>query len=142
MINSSGFLHNGGNKFHLMLILPDEFNKGPIFDLTVFQKIINISSPNSCSNIFSSLEFWKVNVAHPVVFSNGTFTIPTWENFELSQWPSINYFMYLVGLHRIKKILQLPRLIYQNKVNLVYVVQIFWNPEIVNWRSLLWRPLV
>ena len=27
MINSSGFLHIGGNKFQLMLILPDEFIK-------------------------------------------------------------------------------------------------------------------
>ena len=36
MINSCGFLYNGGNKFQLMLILPDEFKKGLILDCTVF----------------------------------------------------------------------------------------------------------
>ena len=27
MINNSGFLYNGGNKFQLMLIFQDEYNK-------------------------------------------------------------------------------------------------------------------
>ena len=37
-------------------------------------------------------------------------SIPTWENFELSQWPSLNNFVYLVGLHQIKNYKHLQRL--------------------------------
>ena len=55
MINSSGFLYNGGNKFQLILILPDEFNKRTDFYGTVFEIIMNISSPNSCRSLFSDL---------------------------------------------------------------------------------------
>ena len=34
MINSNGFLYNDGNKFELILILPDEFNKKIAFRLS------------------------------------------------------------------------------------------------------------
>ena len=56
MINSSGFLYNRSKKFQLMVILPDEYNKMTDFCLNI-EIIINISSLNSCSNLFSSLQF-------------------------------------------------------------------------------------
>ena len=28
-------------------------------------------------------------------------SIPTWKNFELTRWPSLNYSVYLVGLHQL-----------------------------------------
>ena len=49
MRTSNVFVCNGGNKFQLILILPEELNS------TVFEIVIKISSPNSFSNLFSSL---------------------------------------------------------------------------------------
>ena len=91
IVNNSGFLYCGGNKFQLMLILPDEFNKRTEFDWTVFEIFIKISSPNSCSNLFSELWFWNVELV-----CSFSCSVPTWENFELTQWPFLNYFVYLV----------------------------------------------
>ena len=69
MINNSGFLYNGGNKFQLMLIFQDEYNKRTdIWFNIIWNNCLNISSPNSCSDLFSSLQFWKSDVACPVVF--------------------------------------------------------------------------
>ena len=42
---------------------------------------------------------------HNLLFYSGHsfFTsMPTLENFELTRWQTLNYFMYLVGLHQIK----------------------------------------
>ena len=37
------------------------------------------------------------------IFDNETFTsMLVWETFELNQWPSLNSYVYLVGLHQIK----------------------------------------
>ena len=123
--------------FHMNL------TKELIFDWTVFEVVINISSPNSCSNLFSSLLFWKGNVVCSVVFRKGTFdkgtftSIPTWKNLELTQWLSLNYFVHLVSLYQVKHYYTfnawyIKTNVEKKKVNLVYVVQIFWNPEIVN----------
>ena len=53
----------------------------------------------------------------------------TLENFELTQWLSLHYFVYLVGLHQIRNSGHLQRFKNQNKyrkkVSLVYVVHIF-----------------
>ena len=63
----------------------------------------SIFSPTFCSNLFSSLQFWKVIVACSAVFGKGTFTsMLTWENFELTQWISLNYFAYIFALHQTK----------------------------------------
>ena len=105
--NSGGFLYNGDKKFQLMLILPHEFNKRTYFWLTVFEIVRNI---NSCSNLFLVVTYFiackldvKADVACPVVFGKGKFTsISTLEHFKLTQWPSWNYFLYLVGLHQVK----------------------------------------
>ena len=51
MINSCGFLYNVVTKFQLILLLSDEFNE------RTDEITISISSPNSCSNLFSSLTY-------------------------------------------------------------------------------------
>ena len=67
--------------------------KGLIFYWTVFETIMNISSPNSLQN-------WCCIHAD---FGKGIFTrVPTWENFELTQQSSLNYFVYLIALHQVK----------------------------------------
>ena len=70
-------------------------------------------------------------------FDKGTFTsMHTWENFELTQCPSLNYFVYSVGFHQVKNYYTFKgwyiKAIIDKKISLVYVVQIFWNLEIVN----------
>ena len=91
-----------------MLTIPDELIKSLIVDWTVFEIIINISSPNSCSNLFSKMQFWNVDVVCPVVcweayFWEGEFYINAHvRNFKLTQWPSLSNFVYLVGLHQVK----------------------------------------
>ena len=60
----------------------------------------------------------------------------TWENLEMTQWPSLYYFVYLAGLHQVKnyyifKGWYIKKNI-EKKVSLVCVIQIFWNLEIVN----------
>ena len=53
----------------------------------------------------------------------------TWEKFELTQWPSLNYFVYLVGLHQVKNYYTFKgwyiKTNIEKKVSLVDVVQIF-----------------
>ena len=42
--------------------------------------------------------------------------IPTGENFKLTQWPFLNYFVYLVGSNQVMiKLLHPRRLIHQNR---------------------------
>ena len=47
--------------------------KGMFFDYSVFEIIINISSPNSCSNLFCSPYFWNVNYCVSCCFWQGHF---------------------------------------------------------------------
>ena len=62
--------------------------------------------------------------------------MPTWENFELIQWAYTNYFVYLVDLHQGKTFYNFKgwyiKTNIEKKVSVDYVVQIFWNLEIVN----------
>ena len=64
----------------------------------------SIFSSDSCSNLFSSLSFWKVDVVCSVAFDKGIFGKEnfTWATFELTHSLSLNYFMYLVSLHQNK----------------------------------------
>ena len=41
------------------------------------------------------------DVVCSVISDKGTFINAQWETFELTQWPSLNYFVYSVGLHQI-----------------------------------------
>ena len=131
-----------------MPILLDEFNKSKDFWLnsTVFQIIINISSPISCSKLFSSLWFWKL-MLYTCCFWQEDFYI----NVRIRTiWPkpvAIFKVLYIfIWSPSSQKLLDLQSLIpqkkYWKKVTLVYVVQIFSNSESVNMNGPLWRPLV
>ena len=101
MINSSGFPYNCGHKFMLMLLLSDEFLKHFLkkdwFLIEQYLKwlypfphlILVVTYFIACNfeNVVCRLGFDKGT------FGKGTFTlIPTWENFELTQWSSSNHF--------------------------------------------------
>ena len=62
--------------------------------------------------------------------------MPTRENFQVNQWPSLNYFVYLVSLHQVKNYYAFYdwyiKTNIKKKVSLIYVFQIFYNLEIVN----------
>ena len=92
---------------------------GLIFDWTVFERILNISSPNSCSNLFSELRFWKVNV------------VCSFSCFELAKWPFLNYLVYLVKNYYTFEVWYI-------KTNVAKKVSLAWC---ISDRGLLWRQL-
>ena len=75
--------------------------KGLTSDCTIFEIIINILSPDSCSSLFSELWFWKVDVVCPFSCS-----MPTQKNLN---WSSSRICVFS------QKLLHLCRLIHQNK---------------------------
>ena len=75
-----------------MLLLPDEFDKKIDIWLNSIWNNIYISPPNSVSDSFSSLQFWKIDVLWPVSFYKGF-----WQGGFF-----FNYFLCLVGLLQIK----------------------------------------
>ena len=68
------------------------------------------------------------------IFDNETFTsMLVWETFELNQWPSLNYYVYLVGLHQIQNYYTIKgwyiKSNIKKKVSWIYVSSDLIEPE-------------
>ena len=79
MVTSLYNLRRGGNKFQLMLILPHEFNKRTDFEKLMLHILL-----------FLRRKVLRKGLLHQC------------PNFELTQRPSWNDFVYLVGLHHVE----------------------------------------
>ena len=131
MINSCGFLYNVVTKFQLILLLSDEFNE------RMDEITISISSPNSCSNLFSSLTYkvdnFKLFLTREHLARRLLHQCP---REKILNWPvAIFSLLRLFSWSPSNKKLITSKVCASKQISgkkLVCVVQIFENSEIVN----------